>query len=424
MRKLHERLSDLLSEHGIKQSALARTLGIAAPTVNEWLKSDGSKPADVYLVRLVHEMLALSPDAKAALVAELLVLSQAQRLFDDKRWTEWTARDPGANQIAAAALQLLERVPSRRQTPGRKTSGRTLEDFPESFYPLVIVEGDKREQSESRISAADFGAVTASPAEARWLAQLQLREDVEWLTDKVVILENIAQLRKRFGRRNLLIVGSPASNHLARRLHLGKPLPGWRRAAPIFRFNIPQDVLMEVEDFLESLAPLNQKQLVGKQADPATERQVKQWIRFMFTGGVFCPTGGDDLRAIDMRPNRDFGLITLARNPFADSDEFVSILVSGFHMMATAHAIRLLSEPTNFEHHPMGGVIRVRLDEQQPFGLRFDGSTAEWDTEEKSNYTVAQLEGDLQRLHKLERAPRGHVGLSEFRECLEFLKEL
>ena len=42
-----------------------------------------------------------------------------------------------------------------------------------------------------------------------------------------------------------------------------------------------------------------------------------------------------------MRPNRDFGLITLARNPFADSDEFLSILVGGFHMFATAHIIAM-----------------------------------------------------------------------------------
>ena len=76
--------------------------------------------------------------------------------------------------------------------------------------------------------------------------------------------------------------------------------------------------------------------------------------------------------------NRDFGMVTLARNPFAANDEYVCILAAGFHPFGIAHAVRFLSDPSKFRSHPLGGVIRVNYDSGTAFAKRFDASTAEW----------------------------------------------
>jgi hypothetical protein len=124
-----------------------------------------------------------------------------------------------------------------------------------------------------------------------------------------------------------------------------------------------------------------------------------------------------------MRPNRDFGLITLARNPFAESDEYIAILVAGFHMMATAHALSMLGDPKNFQRHPVGGVISVNMNQQDNFATRFDKSSVEWDSEDGSNYTVESLRESLSELSK-NGTPLARVDPAQFRECLEFLDQL
>jgi len=108
-----------------------------------------------------------------------------------------------------------------------KTKSRTLQDFPHAFYPMAIVTGDKREDSESRITVGDFGAVSASPAESRWLLRLGLRSDVEIYSDKVFLLQKPEELRERFGEKHLLVIGSPGSNHFARLCPLSPPLRGF-----------------------------------------------------------------------------------------------------------------------------------------------------------------------------------------------------
>lgn len=422
---LQDRLNDLLRQAGVKQTKLAVMLDLAAPTVNQWLSGSG-KCAEVHLVRIVEALFPqLAVEKRRTLLAELFLLRQQQRLRQDDA-DDRDRLGPSARDLAADAIDLLLKTLPTHDTP--KTSGRTLMDFPGSFYPLTVVTGDKREDSESRINAADFGVVSASPAETRWISRLRLREDVQFLTDKVFVLESAESLQERFGRRNLLVVGSPGSNHLARRIHLWPPRKDWRGAAPFFRFNLPLGVLVQIEKFLDTLTDLNRKQLVGMQGDPNTEHQVKQWIRFLFSGGIFCPTGRYTVNGVDTGPNRDFGLITLARNPFAKSDEFVAILVAGLHMMGTAHALGMLGDPSKFERHPVGGVIRVDMRSEDRFAVRFDESTANWDTKELSEYTLAQLREDLEKNRKtpepLASIASGESPTRFFAECLEFLDAL
>jgi hypothetical protein len=299
--------------------------------------------------------------------------------------------------------------------------GATLQDFPHAFYPLTVVTGDRRETSRSRINEADFGAVSASPAETRWIGELELRRDVEFLTDKVFVLESADQLRERFAKRHLLVVGSPGSNHLARRINLVRPIPGWRPATPIFRFNPPQSTPQEIEAFLDSLKNRRALELPVLQVEEQTERQVKHWLRFLFSGGIIDPSYEFKLRGVVKPPNVDFGLVSLARNPFAEDDRFFVILAAGFHMFGTAHAVRMLGKRERFDQHPFGGVLRVTMDLGLSFAVRFDQSKADWDT--RSEYSKQQL---LDGLTRILDGDASMINLDEatVAQTLEFVKGL
>jgi hypothetical protein len=150
---------------------------------------------------------------------------------------------------------------------------------------------------------------------------------------------------------------------------------------------------------------------------------VKAALRFLFAGGIIDPTYQPYvLRAVAPPPSSDFGVISIARNPFAEDDSVVAILVAGFHMFGTAHAIRMLSQRTDFETHPYGGVLRVNYNQGDGFALRFDNSTARWDTD--SDYTRETLLDGLRQLsltvprHINDQDPAGFEHTKEFVESL------
>jgi hypothetical protein len=378
---------------------------------------------EAHLTKLVDLAITGSDGEKEIELLRLLLLLTQERVArsaDDPSRHRWT--DSSSSLMRAATdrgMKLLE-----RSQPIVKSSGRTLQDFPESFYSMAIISGDKREDSSSRITIGDFGAVSASPAEFRWLAALRLQPDVELYSDKVVVLEDIEALRRRFGKRHLLVVGSPASNHLARRILLDPPAKGWNRAAPLFRFNISRHALPEIEQLLEPLAGLKRIQLAAKRADESTEAALRHWLRYLFMGGIIDPTyEGLWIRALALGQDRDYGLVSIARNPFSDSnDPYFCVAVAGFHLFGTAFALKMLAKPVeNFAEHPYGGVIKVSID-GPTFAQRFDDSIPEW--ENQSGYTVEQLRSRLQRMMNEFTPTLLHTTPEELESCARLIDQL
>lgn len=430
---VHERLKELL--RGVKQAEVAAAVEVSASTVSQWLNGRERCPPP-HLANLVCLYAKGDSKQKQIELARLITLNLQERLKEhpgqeDEGGGKWI---PGARELMEQCLLECHTALDMSRSREAKTSGRTLADFPESFYPMVVVSGDKREVSEARINAGDFGAVSASPAETRWIAKLRLREDVEFFGDKIFILASVEELRERFGKTNILVLGSPAANHLARRCLLKKRRLGWRPAAPIFRFNFDQEVIEDIESLLDKISTFNARQLVGKQGDPDTDRQVKHWLHDLFTGGILDPTNHDSwLRGRDMLPVRDFGLLSLARNPLsAEEEPYVCIFAAGFHMFGTAHAIKMLSDPECFENHPLGGVLRVSMDLGHPFHIRFDESTAKWDDEvddpgpQRTGGKAPQRDRIVEGLKTLrENIPtRINVTVEEIDECLKFIEAL
>jgi hypothetical protein len=92
---------------------------------------------------------------------------------------------------------------------------------------------------------------------------------------------------------------------------------------------------------------------------------------------------------------------------------------AGVHMFGTAHAVNMLADADNFRSHPLGGVIRVDVDVQQPFARRFDTSKCVWDSD--SDYEIVDL------MAELEKNPRpAHIDLSDgyITQQLDFIRAL
>jgi hypothetical protein len=421
MKNISEEIRAILERGNRKE--IAPRLGLSEPRLSQWATGE-SLITEAHLARIVDSEM---PDgAKERELFRLFLLLSQERIEREKdldkekpRWTQ-SSLDLIRRTLAGA----LDETTSRKQSV--KRSGRTLCDFPDSFYPLAIVSGDKREDSESRITVGDFGAVGASHAELRWLCELGLRDDVELYGDKVFVLESVDELKARFGKTHLLVVGSPGSNHLARRCLLAPPKVGWRSAAAPFRFNLPQFYLKEIELFLESLRGLRPKELVGKRAEETTEKNMKHWLRYLFTGGIIDPTNrGFWIRGYQIYDNRDFGLISIARNPFSDpsGEPYMCVMVAGFHLLGTAWALRMLAKPQqNFVRHPFGGVIEVQIDTGLPFAKRFDLSRAEWDDE--NGYEVDDLRERLIEMKNERFPPTLDITSQEIEESLNFLKTI
>ncbi len=396
-------------------------LGVSTALLSQW--STGKELiSEPHLASMVN-LGAGASDTKEEEFIRLFVMLSKERIIKDnaneqtkRRWT---------NPSAALALRALDRLlgSAANRSSLRPKEGATLANFPESFYPLAIISGDKRETSQTRISKADFGAVSASHAEFRWLCALGLREDVEIYGDKIFVREKPDRLKARFGRRHLLVVGSPASNHLARRCMLAQPVAGWRTASPIFRFNVPQTVLQNIELSLEKLDGLSRRELVGKQAEERTEAEMKTWLRYLFQGGILDPTNTDLwIHGHAHAESRDYGLISLARNPFSDpSDRFYCILVAGFHLFGTAYGIKMLASRDNFDRHPFGGVMKVEIDTDLEFGDRFDSSVAEWD--DPAGYDKGILIERLKRMQGNTVPHLHHITQADLEACLEFVTE-
>ena len=120
-------------------------------------------------------------------------------------------------------------------------------------------------------------------------------------------------------------------------------------------------------------------------------------------------------------------MISVARNPFAESTKYVAIMVAGIHGPGTAHALRALSVH-DFRDHPLGGVIEVRIDtKKKPWGDRIHSAWWEWQTQP---YDVDKLLRNLERARQerqvIQGEQEGFANLSEeeIDDCLALVRDL
>ena len=327
------------------------------------------------------------------------------------------ARDRLASQDFESALSDLEADPVKRQKraallreqalkafaapdlgaaeapPGGV--GRTFRDFPEAFYPLEVVTGDKREERGFLIDIADFGAYSASPADTRWIFNLGLAEDVVKHIDKNFLLLDEDRLVERFAKKNLLVIGSPASNHLARMVNddivfLQLQPPGRTITTEIERakgMTKAQRSAYHV-DLREQLGPRRRALFAGGICDPTHPPSYVAATYARIAANASSSTSARSTPLL-LRPTPSTSGFAGAKRRGNDT----STSPSGGRRPSPGHGPcrpppgpRLPPGPRPprrriFDKHPYGGVLRVELDLNDKFSERTENAKCMWEDE-------------------------------------------
>jgi len=362
------------------QESLAKRISRSRVVIANFETGKTAPAADV-AVRLA---LILSEDPK-----EYLLLAAAQRACCSGGEVD--------DDLLAAVNQLLgsaANINARPGPPGVLETHLSLLDFPHAFTPLTVVVGDKREDDPQ--NAGDLFAFSASTVDDRWLLSLGLPRETEKISDKVVMTaaHDKAWLKKHFSKQHILCIGSPASN-LFSRMHNNSFL---------FRFAITREADDKWQKTLREIAAL------GTHASLLSFREkhevdLKQRMR-LFKPPGFVDFNYQHLRlGMDLSFGKDFGVVSLGQNPYAEDEAYFAIVVAGVHHPGTAHAVRFLSEPSHFAKHPFGGIIEVDVPANDvetsrvSWHSKIELSKAYWHTvgTNKLEYTPESMLMELQR---------------------------
>lgn len=386
----------------VSGSDLAELLGKSKPYIAQ-IRTGKRIPTDEDVILLSHRF---APNR----LEELLLSAYLDRLTG-KSFDDASLKSKGE----ATLKKLLTQFRPDKKLPGK----RTLRDFPEQFSPLAIITGDKREVRGRHIGAGDFGVHMTTTADSRWIMSLGLDKDTVHYIDKDFVLLSEEELIRRFSHRNLLVIGSPAVNHLARRIN----------RSSIFRFNINSDVDEGLEEIIQQAKEKSKSKDELALFYQDSSEDLTKLMRYLFVGGLFDPTypKGDYVTStyhkMPGNTDLDFGILSFASNPFyaakcaaegrPNDHQFVSIFAAGIHHPATAHAIRQLGsygkENGVFDQHPYGGVFRVELDlEQTFFSDRVRDGVFQWEDDADDQRTPIEDQGQclLSELEYIENERR------------------
>jgi transcriptional regulator with XRE-family HTH domain len=452
-------------EKALNQDNLGLKVGVTGAMIGKYERWEDN-PGPGVVVALAA---ALNADPRL-----WLLYSELQRVA--RGTDESKIIDDPAIRVLQGWVEELEQ--ERGGTPEQASlSGKTLADFPYAFDgPFWIVVGDRRESRGRKMTPADFGALSASPADLRYLNNLGLkRRDFQIISDKVFVLAPLDELRQRFANATLIVLGSPASNHAARIIN----------RYSLHRFNLPHTYYDELEALIQeawkigagpdkpdrpsttdaglkanATAGHNSADDTGESGDNDSETSTQptktaqpakpsvdfftapeavpgqdfwdyesleklvalrirelNWQRHtLFNGGLIDPAFKSLIRGMDNSPDRDFGIVTLASNPFRDPDKpdgkFPALFLAGYHLPATCYALHESiwgDRRTFFKNHPFGGVTRVNLKpaaaakkRSYTYYERMESFSAAWDDE--SDYTPADLLSALKLLSESQRA--------------------
>lgn len=385
----------------IFQSDLAKKLGIKASAISNYEKGQ-RLPS---LAQLAQLSVLLDLDLQT------LVLS---RTYDEicsdtpSNWPENTLAQ--RNGLLGNMERYIQEASSTASAKKLREilEGRSFLDFPRAFYPMRVVTGDVRQDPPK--TAGDIGAYSACPIDDRWIYKLGLLKDTEKVSDKEFVISDKERLERKYGHCNLLVIGSPATNHLARIVN----------ANAIFRFNLPKELKVKMKKVLEGLPGEKDREVLERRKrDNLTD--LKQLMRrFCASYGIIDPVL-QDVRGFALAPDMDYAVVTFAVNPYYKGDDFryVAVTVAGFHHPGTVWALRCLGEPHNSEHgflkHPFGGVLEIKISPEIEWEERMPKARCSWDTapynkedlirgmDELKSRRLSLLEIDSDELEKCKR---------------------
>lgn len=296
---------------------------------------------------------------------------------------------------------------------------RSLKGFPQDFRPLVIVTGDRRETPP--LSKGDVLAYSFSTTDIMYLNHIGLQENKSIFTDGLVVsdkqfvTDDEESLRRRFGSTNILVIGSPAVNLFARQINENAP----------FRFSISNETKKELQeqyDLMDDLITDDDELFIYHQClegvmdvdtmlsryvdlhthldelrvrasnivlhfkrtmifsnTPPYSRPVRYLMHKLDKPGIYDTHSGTT-RGETIGPYKDYGLISILKNPFSDTEDYSVIYVAGVHGPGTAIAVKWLGDPRTFESHPFGGVFQLKIKRVANYYEKIQQSYPIWET--------------------------------------------
>lgn len=333
---------------------------------------------------------------------------------------------------------------------------KPLGNFPKDFHPIVIVTGDRREIPPK--SKGDLLAYSVSNTDVMYLSLLCL-DDALILSDKQFVIEPEDVLRNRFGSTNILVVGSPAVNLLARRIN----------SQCMFRFSISKETEEELEEqnvfmnkflqyefeddlfiyhqCLEGITDVDTilarfvglepnidslrekaKRIIPEFKRTKICRDLKMHprpIRYLMhkldRPGIFDSLAGSN-RGETIPMDKDYGLITVLPNPFSEKKEYNIAYVAGVHGPGTALGLKLLSDKHAFKDHPFGGVYEVKINQFVNFFEKYQNSNVRWETrayDEQGYRSAHNIHGKSARIFLSSPSDKKDTNQKTFNENLK-----
>jgi hypothetical protein len=393
-----ERLGRLADAKGASRVSIAIDCGVDATNLSKFLKVTDPYILPGYgLANLAHYV----GDDVAATVATGEYHRLKAKISDQpkvrvERETEEQAteryRDEGLRRELEAYREIALR-PTGVHSSVQKTKG-LLTNWREWLAPLTVFVGDRRDTPPQ--TAGDILALPAATGDLQFLPRLQLPPDTEIRSDKTIF--DPETLGKLVEDRNLLILGSPAANLIARAINNGS----------CFSFRNEQDAMTYDRTIRERFEDLTMKQLmmmISPNGPIPEELETMARLRnYVLTGfaqrGILDPVKYVGLRARSSGDTVDFCLVSLAKHPW--SDDRVAIVAAGIGGAGTAGAVQMLAEPGAFEKHPLGGVIKVYKNPRLPWALKYSQLDPQWDSPE---HTVPEYKDAVKKLVAAKQAP-------------------
>lgn len=289
---------------------------------------------------------------------------------------------------------------------------KTLANFPDDFLPLVAVTGDRREVPPQ--SKGDMLAYSVSSTDFMYINNLNLSKCLV-VSDKQFVIDTKEDLKRRFDSTNILVIGSPAVNLFARQIN----------DQSIFRFDISDETKKELKEqydfmvkyieFEDDLFVYHQcldgifnldnilSRFAGLEPNIDLLREKAEIIISEFRKTSICSDLDNQPRPIRYlmhkldRPGiydslagisrgqaipqfKDYGLITILKNPFSEDKDYYIIYVAGVHGPGTSLGVSMLSDRNAFKNHPFGGVFEVTIDRFSSYFEKIQNSNIRWET--------------------------------------------
>lgn len=284
---------------------------------------------------------------------------------------------------------------------------RELTTCPLGRKRLSIIVGDRRESPPE--TPGDFFANSPSPRDLTWLMSLVLPWCTVLWNDKIIsATTKLDNVPKYLSSRDLLIIGSPYCNLMARHIN----------NSAFFRFNIDRDILNKINTAENSIIGIGRHDpLLKKHWDELhSSNNYHQWLMKLRGNGFVDPLQDQYDVGGQAGHNDDYATVSFCKHPY--SREHNAIFVAGLHLPGTMVAVAKLSDVNFFEKHPLGGIIKVEIPEGEWFE-RLTRASCSWSTPE---YTVSDF---VQKLSLIDKKKNIRIyNAQEIADCLELINEI